>query len=147
MINDKDFIKIVESSKTMAKAATKLNLHFNTFKKKAIRLGVYKPNQGSKGIKKGFYNNRILTEDIISGKYPEYQTYKLKIRLIDEGYFEDKCQLCGWDKKPDGAKYTPCELHHKDGNPHNHLLSNLELTCPNCHSLTKNYRFRTRAHE
>ena len=36
MINDKDFIKIVESSKTMAEAATKLNLHFNTFKKNAI---------------------------------------------------------------------------------------------------------------
>lgn len=147
MIDDKMFIEIVTSSKTMTQAAIKLNLHFNTFKKRAKELGVYKPNQGSKGIKKNSYVNHIPTEDILNGKYPEYQTYKLKIRLIDEGYLEDKCQLCGWAKKPKNAKYTPCELHHKDGNPHNHIFSNLELVCPNCHSLTKNYRFRKRAHK
>ena len=32
------------------------------------------------------------------------------------------------------------ELHHKDGNKNNHLLSNLMLLCPNCHAQTNNYR-------
>ena len=45
-------------------------------------------------------------------------------------------------KKPEGAKYTPCELDHIDGNPTNHNLTNLRLICPNCHALTKTYRFR-----
>ena len=31
--------------------------------------------------------------------------------------FQNKCQICGWNKKPEGAKYTPCELDHIDGNP------------------------------
>lgn len=147
MVNEKEFKEIVTSSKSMAEAASKLNLHFNTFKRYAIKYNCYQPNQGSKGIKRGHYSSEIKTKDILDGKFPEYQTYKLKCRLIDEGYFEDKCQLCGWNKKLENAKYTSCELHHIDGNPHNHTLSNLILICPNCHSITPNYRFRKRAHE
>jgi predicted HNH restriction endonuclease len=32
------------------------------------------------------------------------------------------------------------EIHHKDGNNSNNELSNLEIICPNCHSLTENFR-------
>jgi hypothetical protein len=32
------------------------------------------------------------------------------------------------------------ELHHKDGDRTNNILSNIELLCPNCHALTDNYR-------
>ena len=33
----------------------------------------------------------------------------------------------------------PLELHHKDGDYRNNNEDNLELLCPNCHSLTSNY--------
>lgn len=52
------------------------------------------------------------------------------------------CQGCGnseWRGFP-----LVLELHHKDGNSKNHRLSNSELLCPNCHSLTDTYKGRNR---
>lgn len=144
IITDEEFIKICESAETMHKASIQLGYSsFNSFMRKAKKLNCYYPNQGGKGTIKKLQG--VPLEEILDGLHPEYQTYKLKTRLIESGIKEDKCELCGWNLKPENAKYTPCELHHKDGNPHNHSLSNLILLCPNCHSLTKNYRFRKRA--
>jgi len=36
------------------------------------------------------------------------------------------------------------ELHHVDGDRTNHLLENLEMICPNCHSQTDNYRAKNK---
>ena len=86
-------------------------------------------------------------EDILAGKHPQYSTYQLKKRLIEVGIFEDKCCICGWNEKPESQPITPCELDHIDGNPHNHIRDNLRIICPNCHSLTKNYRKRKRVED
>ena len=145
-LTDAEFVEIVENCQTMALAAKKVGMAYTTFIKKAKRLGCYKPNQCKKGVKcnevYGFPKNRIPTEDILAGKYPNIATYKLKLRLIREGYLEDKCSICGWDKKSDGREFTPCELDHINGNPTDHRLENLRIICPNCHSLTETYRFR-----
>ena len=117
-------------------------MSFSSFKRRAKKLGIYTSNQGAKGTKKVRVKDVIKTEDILNGKYPNYSTYKLKLRLFKDGYLEDKCSICGWDKKPVGSKFTPCELDHINGNPFDHRLENLRLICPNCHSLTPTYRFR-----
>ena len=136
----KYFIKVCNESISMSQAAAKLNMHFNSFKKYAIQFGCYKTNQSGKGMKKK-ERSTILTSDILSGKYPNYQTYKLKARLIREGIKEDKCEICGWNKKRNASdEFTPCELHHIDGDKTNHQLNNLIMLCPNCHSLTDTYR-------
>jgi len=67
----------------------------------------------------------------------------LRERLINFGYKEDKCEKCGWANKFSGDKYSRCQLHHKDGNAHNNMLNNLEILCPNCHSLTNNWGKRS----
>jgi 5-methylcytosine-specific restriction endonuclease McrA len=143
---DAEFVEIVNSCPTMALAAKKLGMAYMTFKRKAIKLGCYKPNQSKKGVKcnevYGYRKNRIPTEDILAGKHPEIATYKLKIRLIREGYLKDECSICGWNKKPEGQEFTPYELDHINGNPTDHRLENLRIICPNCHSLTETYRFR-----
>ena len=143
IISDEQFIEVCNNASSMLEASKKLNLSFSTFKRRALALGCYNTNQGGKGYRKE-WSDGIPVEDILAGKYPDFQTYKLKIKLISAGLKNDCCELCGWNKKPEGAKYSPCELHHLDGNPHNHSLDNLIILCPNCHSLTKNYRFRKR---
>jgi len=75
--------------------------------------------------------------DILEGKYPQYQTFKLKKRLIREGIKQNVCEICGidsWNDKP-----LTMQLDHIDGNPHNHVLDNLRLVCPNCHAQTDTY--------
>jgi len=65
-------------------------------------------------------------------------SHKLRLRLLQEGYFEHKCSCCGlteWLGQP-----IPIELHHKDGNKENNALSNLEMRCPNCHYFTDTYK-------
>ena len=143
-VNQEEFIKICQESETMAIAARKLNMHFNTFKRYAVKFGCYNTNQSHKGVKTGPRADRISTADILAGLYPDYQTYKLKLRLLREGYIEDRCCRCGWQQKVPGAEFTPCELHHKDGDCRNHKRENLELICPNCHSLTETYRAKNK---
>ncbi len=132
-----EFIKICNSSSSMQEASIKLNMHFNTFKRIAIKLGCYQTNQAGIGIKKP-WKNKIKTEDIIEGKHPEYQTYKLKIRLFEAGIKKNECEECGISKWK--GKELNCELDHIDGNRSNHKLHNLKILCPNCHSQTLTYR-------
>lgn len=143
IVTDEQIIKSISECCSMAMAAKNVGMSFMSFRRRAKALGLYKPNQGGKGIKDK-NNKRIPIQEILDGLHPEFQTYKLKLRLIDEGIFDDKCSICGWDKKLPNMKYTPCELHHIDGNPRNHKKENLQILCPNCHSLTENYCFRVR---
>lgn len=54
--------------------------------------------------------------------------------------YNKKCSICGWDQKHPITKVVPLEVNHIDGNADNNLEENLELLCPNCHSLTPNFR-------
>lgn len=51
-----------------------------------------------------------------------------------------KCMKCNWSEINTFTKRVPIELEHKDGDCTNNCLSNLELLCPNCHSLTSTYK-------
>jgi hypothetical protein len=140
-MDDKTFIKIVRECKTMHYASRRVGMAYSTFVRKAKTLGCYNPNPGGKGTSKPSSISIPLNE-ILEGRHPQYQTYKLKLRLLSEGLIKDECSECGWNLKPKGAKLTPCELDHVDGDPTNHKPENLRMLCPNCHSLTKTYRFR-----
>ena len=54
----------------------------------------------------------------------------------------NKCEKCGWSCKNEFTHLVPLHMHHKDGNCINTKLDNLELLCPNCHSLTGNFGSR-----
>lgn len=56
-----------------------------------------------------------------------------------------KCEECGWDKINPYTKKRPLEIHHKDGNSRNNRPENLQVLCPNCHSLTPNYKASNRS--
>lgn len=52
----------------------------------------------------------------------------------------EKCSLCGWNKKHPKTGRVPIEIDHIDGNAENNSEKNLQLLCPNCHSLTPYYK-------
>ena len=62
-------------------------------------------------------------------------TYK-KYLILKHG---NKCMKCGWHEINPITGLVPIQLEHKDGNSDNHNLNNLELLCPNCHSLTPTF--------
>ena len=76
-------------------------------------------------------------EDYLSNKVP-MQSDKLKIRLINEGKLEDKCDNCGLEAWLQDS--IPLELDHVNGDHNDNRLRNLRLLCPNCHAQTDNYR-------
>lgn len=53
--------------------------------------------------------------------------------------FGNKCMKCGWHEVNPTTGLVPIQLEHKDGNSENHNLNNLELLCPNHHSLTPTF--------
>jgi hypothetical protein len=50
-----------------------------------------------------------------------------------------KCEKCGWSKVNPFSNKVPLTVNHIDGDYTNTIPSNLELLCPNCHSLTPTY--------
>jgi hypothetical protein len=142
-ISNEKIIDVCNSSISMTQAAVTLGIHFNTLKSKAIKLGCYKTNTSGKGIKKPKKINgktHISLSEILKGMHPQYQTNKLRIRLIKEGIKKEKCEVCGiteWN-----GKSVSFELDHIDGNRANHKLENIRIICPNCHSQTNTYRAR-----
>lgn len=53
---------------------------------------------------------------------------------------ENKCEKCGWGEVNEFTGSIPLEVHHKDGDYRNNTEENLQLLCPNCHSLTETYK-------
>ena len=126
----------VNQAKQCLKQLQFFGLHFNTFSRYAKKFKCYKHNQGGKGISRKKNINKTV-DDILSGKRSNFQTFKLKQKLLLLGIKENKCEICGcvnWQGKP-----LKMELHHIDGNRTNHNLNNLQMLCPNCHSQTDNY--------
>jgi hypothetical protein len=60
--------------------------------------------------------------------------------------FGAKCMKCDWNEINPTTGLVPIQLEHKDGNSENHNLENLELLCPNCHSLTPTYGALNKGH-
>lgn len=121
--------ELLEQYKVMPQLS-KLSYYFNvpdvTIWRRAKKLGIE--------FKVGGSSIKFPLSEILEGKHPQYQTNKLRKRLIKEKILENKCNLCGLSDWLD----NPIILHldHIDGNNHNHLINNLRLLCPNCHSQT-----------
>ena len=72
----------------------------------------------------------------ITGQYQI--SHHLKRYLKEK--FNNKCSKCGWSQLNPYTNEVPLEVEHIDGNYLNNSEENLDLLCPNCHSLTSTYK-------
>lgn len=144
IVSDKQIIDACKTSSNMSEARRKVGMANTSFKRRAEYLGVYKPKQGDTTFRKKNNNLGYPLFEILEGKHPQYQSVKLKKRLIEEGIFKDECSKCGFNECREGFENSVCQLHHINGDPRDHRLENLEILCPNCHALTPNFGFSKR---
>ncbi len=57
--------------------------------------------------------------------------------LLDKA--DNKCVKCDWNEINPKSGNIPLTVNHIDGDSTNSVESNLEVLCPNCHSLTSSY--------
>lgn len=74
--------------------------------------------------------NNIVSRVNISRHIKRYLLFK----------YNNTCSSCGWGEKHPVTNSIPLEIDHIDGNAKNNLESNIRILCPNCHSLTNNFR-------
>lgn len=127
----------IKKAGSMYGAAAELNLSKYKFNKLAKSLGLWNPNQSGKGLNKPRSFGKYDLNDILKGKHPQYPTNKLKKRLIFEGIKQNQCEICGVNEWM--GKELVCQLDHINGNARDHVLENLRILCPNCHTQTDTF--------
>lgn len=124
----------IENKESNSEIAIRLHCKVDTLKSYYKKMGItYNGNQGLKGKK--VCSNRKSALEILNST--GYANSTKRIRLIEDGIKENKCECCGlsmWMGKP-----IPLELHHKDFNHYNNDLDNLQILCANCHMQFHNY--------
>lgn len=127
-----EILQWIEEEQPKCYICKQLNCKQETLNSYLKKMGIeYSGQQAKKGQYKG--GNDYKPASFYLGTNIPINSYKLKNKLIRDGLKEERCEKCGiidWF----GVK-IPLELHHKDGNHFNNNLENLEILCPNCHSI------------
>lgn len=170
-INEKEnLIKYIQEDKlSYEEIGRKYNCSGNNIKKIAKKLGIelqsrriinssetFNKGKGAKYIcincgkeyNRGPAQNRykqnikLWKEGKISGTSCYNYAYFVKKYLLDK--YNCKCQICGWGEINPFTGKIPLQVHHIDGDSCNNKEENLQLLCPNCHSLTDNFGSRNK---
>ena len=132
-----EIIKMVDNNEPKSKICKMLNCRPSTLETYLKLMKIeYKGNQGMFGKKTDAKRKtavEYLTKDVVVAS-------KLRRKLIEDGLKKKECEVCNistWQ-----GMELPLELHHIDGNRFNNEIYNLQILCPNCHSLTPNHSKR-----
>lgn len=91
------------------------------------RIAAQAKNGEKYSLKEVFCKNSLISQHGLRGYVQRYNI------------IEYKCSQCGCDGNWQGGQLK-LELHHLDGDNHNNEVNNLTYLCPNCHSITENFR-------
>lgn len=132
--SDQDIIDNAKNVKSIAGLLRSLNLaplggNYRNIKRKIQKLNVDTSH----------WTGTAWNKDKRTKDWSNYtDAVRLKKHLIKEkGHNCECCSLTHWQNQ-----LISLELHHKDGDASNNSKDNLQLLCPNCHSITNNYRGR-----
>ena len=125
-----DILQWIKENRPKAYICQQLHCKQDTLNSYLKKMNIeYQGNQGGTGYKH-------------DPKYKPVEQYlqstsvrmpRVKEKLIREGYKQDVCEICGLSEWQ--GKKLVLEVHHKDGNHYNNTINNLQLLCPNCHSI------------
>ena len=86
------------------------------------------------------WEKKWLAGEVDGNNNSEWIETKDRVRTYLFNKYNSKCSQCGWGEINPYTNTIPLEIHHIDGDPYNTVPENLDLLCPNCHSLTDTYR-------
>jgi hypothetical protein len=149
MLLEGEILAAQSISKSEAETAVKLGVSFMTYRKYAKMYGVYGrvSNRAGRGIDKSIKNEdsgKYPLNKILEGKFPNYSTGRLKVRMIRGKRIEEKCSKCGFEEHRISDNTVPLLLDYIDGNEKNKKRENLRLLCYNCYYLYVNNPFGCR---
>ena len=127
-----EILQWIEEEKPKQFMCKQLNCKPETLNSYLKKMGIdYAGQQAKKGQYKGTNKYKDVFEYL--EKSTNIKSPILRKKLIESGIKEDRCEICGISEWQ-GVK-LPLELHHKDTNHYNNNLENLQILCPNCHSI------------
>lgn len=143
-ISREQLLDIISNSRSYRQAADKLGININSGHyvndlKKLI--GYHNITEKDFVSYKGQSWNRgevLYDFDEIFRQDTKASNYRIKQILLICKLKQNKCECCG---SVSWMGIDLClELHHINGNNKDARIENLQLLCPNCHSITQNYR-------
>lgn len=143
-LSDEDFINLINESESYSDVLRKIGSTTKgnsrvTLQKRIKELDI----DTSHFIK---YKNSVVSKYNIDNAflYGSTVTNQRLIKIMLENDLREyKCEVCGCDGNWYGKKIT-LQLHHIDGDNKNNVMDNLQILCPNCHSVTDNYGFKNK---
>lgn len=141
-----DIERAIRNTRSNSAAARYLDVHYNTYKKYAVKyydkddVNLFEKHKNQAGLsiskmKLSKRGEKHHLEDILDNKHIEYPLQRLKYRLINQGYIEEKCEMCGFHERRLTDNRVPLLLTFTDDYG-NYNIENLELLCFNCYFLT-----------
>ena len=129
-----EILKMIQNHEPKSMICKLLKCKYSTLNGWLLKMGIeYSGNMGLAG-KKSDPKRKSSLEYL---KSSHIKSPVLRRKLIEDGIKKDECEMCAYSMWM-GRKLA-LELHHIDGNHFNNELSNLQILCPNCHSLTPNH--------
>lgn len=96
------------------------------------------------------HQSSVIINDWLTGKHSgSIEKHAFILSEVIRKYLiktaDNKCQKCGWHEINEHTGKVPLQINHIDGDATNNRPENLEVLCPNCHSLTSNFGQRGQA--
>lgn len=107
------------------------------------KVSIYCSNKCQRSYQSQELLNKWLLGEVSGTMGKAMQTCNYVRRYLKESR-GSACNRCGWDEYHpiDGNSLT--EIDHIDGDASNTVPENLEILCPNCHSMTPTFRARNK---